>query len=453
MTRLLALSLLLFACTVRSVAADDGLPRPDVKSFMLKNGMQVVLIEDHRAPVVTQMLWYKVGAADEPVGKAGIAHLLEHLMFKGTEKVASGEFSKIVARNGGTDNAFTSQDYTGYFQRIASDRLPLIMEMEADRMRNLTLTEEDVLPERDVVLEERNSRYENDPGAMLSEQMSAALFVNHPYGKSIIGWKHEIAALTYQDALDFYEQHYAPNNAILVIAGDVTKEELKLLAEKTYGQVRPNPAIRERVRVKEPPAVAARTVTMEDARVKKESWNRMYLVPSARLARPGEAEALSILSTVIGGTTSSPLYQKLVVEEKIAVSAGAWYGEDARDMSRFGFYASPAEGVELDQLNAAVLNVLHDVVEEGISAKQVEDAVNQELANLVYAQDSQYRMARHFGAQLTAGQTLEQIVAWPDRLAAVTPDQVTEALKALLESKGHVTGFLRMADAPEEKRS
>ncbi len=217
-----------------------------MSEFTLKNGLQVLVIPDHRAPVVTQMIWYKVGAADEPPGSSGIAHFLEHLMFKGTDLIPTGQFSKIIARNGGEDNAFTNHDVTAYFQRVAKDRLPKVMEMEADRMANLRLSEEDVATERKVILEERRSRVDNDPGSILQEQMMAALYANHPYGIPIIGWEHEIRALDREDALSFYRRFYAPDNAILVIAGDVEPEEVRRLAEETFGKLAPSDKVNGR---------------------------------------------------------------------------------------------------------------------------------------------------------------------------------------------------------------
>ena len=222
-----------------------------ISNFTLDNGLEVVVIEDHRAPVVVQMIWYRAGAADEPAGKSGIAHFLEHLMFKGTDKIGPEQFSDIIEANGGSDNAFTSWDYTAYFQRIASDRLEMVMEMEADRMRGLKLEESVVLTERDVILEERAQRTDSDPGALLGEQMRAALFLNHRYGVPIIGWRHEIAALTREDALEWYDRYYAPNNAILIIAGDTTPEEVRRLAEKYYGPIAPSDQIVPRLRPQE----------------------------------------------------------------------------------------------------------------------------------------------------------------------------------------------------------
>ena len=280
-----------------------------VSEFKLANGMQVVVVPDTRAPVVTHMVWYKVGGADEPHGSSGIAHFLEHLMFKSTEKIAIGEFSKIVARLGGNDNAFTSNDATAYFQRVAKDRLPKMMEMEADRMVNLQLTEKEVLTERDVILEERRSRVENSPASILEEQMSATLYQNHPYHIPVIGWMHEIAKLSRADALSFYKKYYAPNNAILVVAGDVTPEGVKTMAEATYGKLKSNPEVgAPRIRPTEPEQRAPRRVDLKDARAGRVTLSRQYLAPSYLTSKPGEAEALDLLMKIAGGgTTGTPL--------------------------------------------------------------------------------------------------------------------------------------------------
>jgi zinc protease len=247
----------LLAATALSLPAQAD----PVTEFTLDNGLEVVVIEDHRTPAVTQMLWYRAGAADEPPGVSGIAHFLEHLMFKGTDTREPGEFSEIVEAQGGRDNAFTSWDYTGYFQRVAADRLELIMELEADRMANLAFTEAEWLPERDVILEERGQVVESNPGRVFQEQMSAALYKNHPYGIPIIGWRHEMEDLTDEDAMAFYDAHYGPNNAVLIVAGAVTPEEVRELAEEHYAPIPPNPDIRERQRPQEPPHLAERRLT------------------------------------------------------------------------------------------------------------------------------------------------------------------------------------------------
>ena len=233
--------------------------------------MEVVVIPDRRTPVVTHMVWYRVGSADEPPGKSGIAHFLEHLMFKGTEKNPAGRFSKVLATIGGQENAFTSSDYTGYFQRVTRDRLKMVMEFEADRMTGLKLTDEVVLPERNVVLEEQNSRVANSPSAKLGEEVAAALYLNHTYGRPVIGWRHEIEKLDRKDAIDFYNRWYTPNNAILVVAGDVTADEVKALAEETYGKVAPRAEIGPRLRPQEPEQRSVRTVTFADPRVTQPS--------------------------------------------------------------------------------------------------------------------------------------------------------------------------------------
>src|SRR4030088_1436536 len=265
-------------------------------TFTLGNGLQVVVIPDHRTPVVTQMIWYKVGSADEAPGKSGLAHFLEHLMFKGTSKHPAGEFSEAVRRLGGNENAFTSVDYTGYFQRVPREQLGKMMEFEADRMTGLILKDENVLPERDVVLEEFNMRVANNPEARLAEQIMASLYLNHPYGRPVIGWHHEIEKLSREDALAFYKRFYAPNNATLVITGDVDVNEIRPLAERTFGQIAPQPAIPpHRMRPQEPVPAAPRTVTLSDPRVEQPAMRRYYLVPSATTAAAGERPALDLL--------------------------------------------------------------------------------------------------------------------------------------------------------------
>src|SRR6187399_1499241 len=270
-----------FAFSAGSALAQTTVTSERPASFTLGNGMQVVVIPDHRTPVVTHMIWYKVGSADETPGKSGLAHFLEHLMFKGTAKHPAGEFSQTVLRIGGNENAFTSLDYTGYFQRVPREHLATMMEFEADRMTGLILKDENVLPERDVVLEEFNMRVANNPDARLSEQMMAALYLNHPYGRPIIGWRQEIEKLDREDALAFYRRFYAPNNAILVIAGDVEPGAIRPMVERTFGEIPAQPAISaQRSRPQEPVPAAPRTVTLSDARVEQTSVRRYYLVPS-----------------------------------------------------------------------------------------------------------------------------------------------------------------------------
>ena len=250
------------AMTLTQLAPHPAQAKNRASHFTLKNGMEVVVIPDHRAPEVTHMVWYRVGSADEMPGRSGIAHFLEHLMFKGTDKIARGAFSKIISRNGGQDNAFTSQDTTSYHQRVAKNRLPLVMEMEADRMTNLKLLNEDVLTEREVIIEERRSRVDNSPQSILNEEMLSALYQSHPYGIPVIGWHHEMAKLSRDYAFEFYNNFYAPNNAILVVAGDVTADEVKKLAEKFYEPIPKRPDVKRSQRSSEPPHRAARRVEL-----------------------------------------------------------------------------------------------------------------------------------------------------------------------------------------------
>ncbi len=298
MLKALLLTLALIAALPLAANADTG---PKIEHFTLGNGLEVVVIPDHRAPVVTHMIWYKVGAADETPGNSGLAHFLEHLMFKGTTQYPGNAFSLAVAAIGGQENAFTSDDYTGFFQRVPREHLKEMMALEADRITGLVLTDDVVRPELNVVLEEQNMRVANNPNSRLAEQMDAALYLNHPYGRPVIGWRPEIEKLTRDDALAFYRRFYTPNNAIVVIAGDVTADEVKADAETTYGKISPRAEIGPRHRPMEPTPEAPRTVTLADPKVEQPSVSRVYLVPSRITAKPGESQALEVLAHVLGG--------------------------------------------------------------------------------------------------------------------------------------------------------
>jgi zinc protease len=438
--------LALIAAALASLALPARALNVDVSHFTLDNGMQVVVIPDHRAPVVTHMVWYRVGSADEPKGKAGIAHFLEHLLFKGTETLEPGEFSKIVRRHGGEDNAFTSRDYTGYYQRISRDYLGLVMSMEADRMVNLEITEEDVATELAVVLEERRSRIDNDPQSLLSEQVAAALYTAHPYGIPIIGWMSEVSQLTRQDAIDFYRTYYTPSNAMVVIAGDVTEEEVRKLVDEHYAPLENTAEPGPRMRTPEPDPIAARRVQMVDARAATPVIQRTYLAPSYTTAKPGEAEAIEVLAEVLGGGATSRIYRSLVVEAESAAAAGAGYSGDGLDNGAFYVYAVPAAGLEVDTVEAELDAVLADVVADGVTEEELERARSRLIASTVYALDSQSRLARIFGVALTNGRTVDDVVNWTDRIEAVTGDDVQAAARQVLGIEGSVTGIL----LPEE---
>jgi zinc protease len=425
-------------------------------TFTLANGMQVVVIPDHRTPVVTQMIWYKVGSADETPGKSGLAHFLEHLMFKGTDAHPAGEFSQTVLRIGGNENAFTSTDYTGYFQRVPREQLPRMMEFEADRMTGLVLKDENVLPERDVVLEEYNMRLANNPDARLSEQIMAALYLNHPYGRPVIGWRQEIEKLSREDALAFYKRFYAPNNATLVIAGDVDVNEIRPLAERTFGQIAPQPAISaHRMRPQEPVPAAPRTVTLSDPRVEQPGVRRYYLVPSATTAASGESPALDVLAQLMGGSSNSYLYRALVIDRPLAIGADASYQGTALDDSQFIISVSPKPGVEFAEVEHAIDAVIADVGQNAVRAEDLERVKTQLIAAAIYAQDNQASLARWYGAALTTGLSVDDVRNWPDRIRAVTAEDVRAAAQKWLDKKRSVTGYLikDTTQKREEKRS
>ncbi|PWE29392.1 peptidase M16 [Maritimibacter sp. 55A14] len=426
----------------------------NVTTFTLDNGLEAVVIEDHRAPVVVHMLWYKVGSADETAGKSGIAHYLEHLLFKGTDDMAPGEFSATVKANGGSDNAFTSYDYTGYFQRVAADRLGLMMRMEADRMRDLVLTEEDAATELNVIIEERNQRVENNPGALFSEQRMAAAYLNHPYGRPVIGWRHEMESLTREDALAFYRRYYAPNNAILVVAGDVDPAEVQALAEEHYGPLEPTPGLGPRVRPSEPPQRAERRITYADPRVAQPYVIRSYLVPERNPGDQREAAALTLLAELLGGSgLTSALGHELQIEEKLAVQTSAFYGATSYDPPGFGIYVVPAEGVTLEEAEEAMDRVLAGFLEEGVDAAQLERIKTQLRASLIYALDSLQGQARRYGEALTSGLTVADVEAWPEVLQSVTAEEIVAVGRKYLDRRRAVTGRLVDGDgtapAPE----
>ena len=426
---------------------------PKVAHFQLENGLELVVIPDRRVPVVTHMIWYKVGAADETAGKSGLAHFLEHLMFKGTEKNPAGRFSQIVATIGGQENAFTTNDYTGYFQRVPADKLRQMMELEADRMTGLVLTDAVVLPERDVILEEQNQRIANNPRARLGEQIDAALYVNHPYGKPTIGWRPEMEKLTREDAIEFYHRFYGPNNAIVIIAGDVDAAQVYKMARETYGKVQKLREFGPRHRPQEPPPAAVRWLTLADPRVEQPTLSRSYLVPSFITAKPGESEALEVLAHILGHGSNSRLYSELVVGKGNAVAAGAWYDGNALDNTAFGVYGAPRPGVSLQDLEQQIDGVIAEVVDKGVTAEELERAKTRLIADATYAADSQATLARWYGTVLATGGTIKDVQEWPGRIKAVTAEAVREAAQHWLDKRRSVTGFLVKDEAGAAAKS
>ncbi len=436
----------LIAGAATAEIAIEDLPTPDVTTFTLDNGMEIVVIEDHRAPVVTHMVWYRVGSADEPQGESGVAHFLEHLMFKGTDDVPPTRFSEIVAEYGGQDNAFTSYDYTAYHQRVGVEWLEVMMRLEADRMRDLRLTPELVAPERDVVLEERSQRTDNSPEGLFYEQLNAALYLNHGYGRPVIGWRSEIEALDMDAALRFYERFYAPDNAVLVVAGDVDPAQVRQLAEIHYGPLEPSGVVAYQ-RPTEPPHLAARRVVMTDPRVGQNFVIRAYVAPSFVTAEPGAAEAYSVAADILGGGLAARLYEQLVVEERVAISAGSFYSGVARDEGSFTVYAVPASGVTLAEVETRMDAVIAEFAAEGPTEAELARAKTGLIASAIYQLDSVSSMARTYGAAITIGLDADDVSEWPARIAAVEAEDVVAAIRSL-RVEASVTGWLSAEPQP-----
>ncbi|MEO9685783.1 MAG: pitrilysin family protein [Tateyamaria sp.] len=449
MTRMRA-ALAAFALSVTLAPAAAQAEQDGVTTFELENGMQVVVVEDNRAPVVQHMVWYRAGSADEPVGSSGVAHFLEHLLFKATDTLADGELSATVAANGGRDNAFTSYDYTAYFQRVAADRLELMMRMESDRMRNINFTDQNVETERRVIIEERNQRTENNPRALFGEQMNAAQYLNHRYGVPIIGWMHEMETLDKADALGFYNTYYYPNNAILVVSGDVDAEDVKALAETYYGVIPPNPDLPERLRSEEPPQTAERRVIFRDARVAQEYVSRSYLAPERDPGDQTAAAALTLLAEVLGGGQTSYMTEKLQFDEQIATFSGAFYRGTSVDDTTFDVVVVPAPGLTLQEGEDAMDKVLAQFLVDGVDAEQLERIKYQLGASQIYERDNVDGIARRYGAAMAVGLGIDDVQKWPGVLQAVTPEDIMQAARSVLNRDASVTGWLTRPETQKE---
>ena len=420
-----------------------------ISTFRLGNGMQVVVVEDHRAPVVTHMVWYRVGAADDPPGKGGLAHFLEHLMFKQTARLASGEFTRILTRLGARHNALTNHDTTSYFQRVAKEHLPRLMELEADRMTGLKLTDAEVATERDVVREERRSSVDASPLGKINEQMLAQLYMNHTYGRPVLGWAHEIEALSTADANAFYKRHYAPNNAILVVAGDVKPDEVRKLAEASYGRKTAGPARAERVRPREPDHIGARSVTLEDAQAGAAPIVLRYFhVPFAARTSPADIAALQLLGRILGGDDTSRLYRRLVLERKVAVQAGADFQAAHRDSTRMSLLAVASASAKPGDITQAFDEVIAELLAKGVSDDEVQRAKRVLDADAVYEEDNTEARARRIGEAITNGQTVADIEAEPMHRAAVTAGDIRRVAEAHLQPYRSATGTLLRPMAP-----
>jgi zinc protease len=425
-----------------ALAQDTG-----IFQFALQNGLTIVVVPDHRAPIATQMLWYRVGATDDPPGLSGLAHFFEHMMFRGTASVPGDQFALTVARNGGEDNAFATHDYTAFYEQIAKTKLRFVMGLDADRMVNLDLSDTNVRTERDVVLEERRMRIDNDPQALLREQMDAALDLSHPYGRPVIGWPEEIHRIGRIEAQTYYSAHYAPNNAILVVAGDVAPDQVRLDAEATYGKL-PARELTPRADYAQPPRLGETRLAITRSGVNVPVFLRLYRVPSYTEAKPGEAEALDVLAQLLGGDATSTLYRELVMIRKLASEASASYSGYARDSGEFEIYAVPRPGVKMEALEQAIDAVLKQYALSPPRAADVERAKTQLVADATYRRDNQLELATAYGQALAIGLTVDDVREWPGRIRAVTGDAVRDAAANDVIAREAVTGNLLPGKSP-----
>ncbi len=443
--RPVAIGLLSFAAFV-SVALPAHAAVYGAESFTLANGMQVVVVPNHRAPVVSLMIWYKNGAADDQPGKSGIAHFLEHLMFKGTPRYSAGAITDIVARHGGEQNAFTSHDYTAYYENVAVEHMPLMMDIEADRMRNLALDKKGVDTEREVIIEERRMRVDNVPAAILQERMAAALWMTNHYGVPVIGWEAEMRGLTQRDALDYYNKFYAPNNAILLVSGDVTRDSFKPLAEKYFGVLAPakgwNGKQTKRTRAPFLYHHSNVHVSMTHEQVTQPQWSRDTIAPSYNVGDLADVHALEVLSQLMGGGSTAKMYRKLVIEQQVAATFSAGYDGETVSYGTFSVSMTPAPGVTPEKAEAAYDAALADLLKDGITDADVTLAKQRLNAQLAYAKDSPISAAQQVGSALTAGLTLDQVESWPEALAKVTAEDVRKAARKLFSESSSVTGVL-----------
>ena len=416
----------------------------NVTSFSLENGMRVVVIEDHRAPVVTHMVWYRAGASDENSGKSGVAHLLEHLLFKETENVGNGEFSQTVAALGGSDNAFTSQDYTAYYQRVSKQYLDLMMYYESDRMKNLKISELDFNTEVKVVIEERSQRTDSKPGALFNEQNMASLYLNHPYGVPIVGWRHELEDLDREDVINFYKTYYSPNNAILIVSGDVDPENVQILANKFYGSLENTIYLGVRKRPAEPPQIVERRLIFEDERVSQPYITRTYLAAERDPGQQREAAALTLLADLIGSDgIQSILGKTLQLDNKKAIYTNAYYNGLSYDDTNFSLIVVPNNDVTLLDIEVELDKVINTFISNGIDEDHLERIKFQYKAQQIFSLDSAYSQARRFGVALTSGLTIEDVLAWPKIIQDIKSSEILAAADSLFKKERSVTGWIR----------
>lgn len=415
------------AMVSQMVLASSG----EVHEFKMANGMKVLVKEDHRAPVVVSQVWYKVGASYEHSGITGVSHVLEHMMFKGTKKHSAGEFSRIIAENGGRENAFTGRDYTAYFQQLEKSRLAVSFEMEADRMRNLTLPEDEFKKELAVVMEERRTRTEDKASALTSEQFYATAFTNNPYHQPIIGWMNDLENMKVSDLRDWYEKFYAPNNAALVVVGDVNADEVFMLAQKYFAKIKPSTIEITKPRLDAEQKGERRITVKAPARLPYMIMG--YKVPSYKTAKEDwEPYALDVLAYVLSGGSSSRFSKSLVRKQQIAVSADTGYSLFSRLDEMFLIDGTPAAGFSVKQLEQAINKEIEKIKTELVSATEIERIKAQAVAEKVYEKDSIFYQAMQIGMLETVGLDWRLSDDYTKRIRLITPEQIQQVAKKYL---------------------
>jgi len=405
--------------------------------YLLANGMKLLVKEDHRAPVVVSQIWYKVGASYEHIGITGVSHVLEHMMFKGTDRHPPGEFSRIIAENGGRENAFTGRDYTSYFQQLEASRLPIAFELEADRMRNLHLQEAEFQKERDVVVEERRMRTEDKPSALTYEQFMASAFVVNPYHNPVIGWLDDLKALTLEDLSHWYQTWYSPNNATLVVVGDVEPEAVRRLAQKYFGNIPPSTLPTQKPR-REPEQRGERRITVR-APAEVPVLIMGYKTPVLRTVdEPWKAYALEVLANVLDGGDSARLSRELVRGQAIAASAGAGYDLTARHDSLFTLEGTPAQGKDIASVEQALREQVARLHREPVTQDELSRIKAKVTAAKVYELDSVFYQAMHIGMLETVGLQWQEAEQYAERINAVTAAQVQQVALEYLTDE-HLT--------------
>ncbi|MFN7038043.1 MAG: M16 family metallopeptidase [Alphaproteobacteria bacterium] len=435
---ILIISFILISC---NLLAADTITQSE--EFKLKNGMKVVLIPNHKTPAISHMVWYNVGSVNDPLGKSGLAHFLEHMMFKSTANLKEGDFFKKVSENGGELNAFTNLNYTGYYENITIDKLPLVMQLESDRMTKLNLNPEEVIKERQVIIQERHLRYDTNPQALLHEQMLAALYINHPNHRPVIGWRHEMEDLQLEDVRSFYKTYYRPENAVLVVAGDITMEKLKPLAEKYYGYITVPKIKHKEIVLHEPKHIAARRILSCDVRVNIDTLYRSYLTSPTDLNNLSKDFALAIAEYIVGGNKFSRLYDLLVNKMKLATNVRVDYNLVKPEAPGYlDVYIAAKEKVKLSDIERELNKEIDKLINHGVTKNEFEEAKIALSAKNIYDKESFKELGYIYGIMSIYSIPFSYFENWSDNINSISLDQVNSVIKEVFQSTQSVTGLL-----------